>query len=89
MKNYRISVRIWTYSGLYIPAFGLNTERYTVFIRIRENTDQNNSEYGHFLRSVINYNFCDFVSKSRHLLSDKVASKQHLLHTGFLEVMSS
>ena len=31
------SVRIWSYSGIYFPAFG-------------QNTDQNNSEYGHFLR---------------------------------------
>ena len=33
------SARIPSYSGPYFPAFGLNT-------------DQNNSEYGHFLRSV-------------------------------------
>ena len=33
------SVRIQTYSGLYIPAFGLNT-------------DQNNSEYGYRVRSA-------------------------------------
>ena len=32
------SVHIWSYSGLYFPAFGLDT-------------DQNNSEYGHFWRS--------------------------------------
>ena len=37
------SVRIWSYSGPCFPAFGLNT-------------DQNNSEYGHFLRSDA-YNF--------------------------------
>ena len=34
------SVRIRSYSGLYFPAFGLNK-------------DQNNSEYRHFLRSVL------------------------------------
>ena len=28
------SVRIWSYSGLYFPAFGLNTERYGVSFRI-------------------------------------------------------
>ena len=33
------SVRIWSFSGLYFLAFGLNTERYGV--------------YGHFSRSVI------------------------------------
>ena len=36
------SVRIRSYSGPYFPAFGQNTERY-----------QNNSEYGHFLRSHV------------------------------------
>ena len=39
------SVRIRSYSGPYFPAVGLNTKR------IQENTDQNNSKYGHFLRS--------------------------------------
>ena len=34
----RKSVRIWSYSGLHYPAFGLNAE-------------QNNSEYGDVLRS--------------------------------------
>ena len=33
------SERIRSYYGRYFPAFGLNT-------------DQNNSEYGHFLRSA-------------------------------------
>ena len=33
------SVRIRSYSDLYFPEFGLNT-------------DQNNSKYGHFLRSA-------------------------------------
>ena len=36
----------------YFPALGLNTERYSISLRIqskwREHTDQNNSEYGHF-----------------------------------------
>ena len=35
------SVRIWGYSGPYS-------------VRLREKTDQTNSKYGHFLRSVIN-----------------------------------
>ena len=39
------SFRIRSYSGPYFPAFGLNTERYAA---LRENTDQKNSEYGHF-----------------------------------------
>ena len=37
-------------SPYHFPAFGLNTV-YSVLMR--ESADQNNSEYGHFLRSVI------------------------------------
>ena len=29
------SVRIWSFSDLYFPAFGPNTERYRVFLRIQ------------------------------------------------------
>ena len=61
------SVRIRDYSGPHFPTFGLNTERYSV--RMRENTDQNNSEYEHFFTQLwdfimglwdyeIWYNFC-------------------------------
>ena len=49
------SVCIRSFSGPYFPAFGLNTERYEylfVFSPNGENTDQKNSKYGHFLRSV-------------------------------------
>ena len=46
------SVRILSYSGPHFVAFGLNRERYSA--RMRENADQNNSEYGHFLGSVPN-----------------------------------
>ena len=52
------SVRIRSYSGSYFPTFGLNTERYRVqsispcSVQMRENTEQINSEYGHFLRSA-------------------------------------
>ena len=48
------SVRIRSYYGLHFPAFGLNTEILHTSphsARMRENTDQNNSEYGHFSRS--------------------------------------
>ena len=57
------SVPIQSYSGPHFLAFGLNTERYGVSLHIRsecgENADKNNSEYGHFSRSVglISY-FC-------------------------------
>ena len=43
------------YSGPYFPALELNTDRYSYIfpysVRMRENTDHNNSELGHFLRS--------------------------------------
>ena len=45
----RIVSNYGVFSGLYFPAFGLNTERYGVWMR--ENMDQNNSEYWHFSRS--------------------------------------
>ena len=44
------SVHIRSFSSPYFPVFELNTERYSV--QMREKIDQNNSEYGHFLRSV-------------------------------------
>ena len=35
--------------SIIFSTFGLNTERYSLYsVRMRENTDQNNSEYGHF-----------------------------------------
>ena len=39
------SVRIWSYSGPYFPTFRLYS------VRMRENADENNSEYEHFSRS--------------------------------------
>ena len=53
------SVRIRIYSSQYFPTFGLNTDRYGEIwtispysVRMRENTEQNNSEQGYFSRSV-------------------------------------
>ena len=40
------SVRFRSYSGPHFAAFGLNT------VRMQENADQNNFDYGHFLRSA-------------------------------------
>ena len=49
----RESVSVGSFSGPLFPAFGLNTERYSVSLaQMRENADENNSEYGLFLRSV-------------------------------------
>ena len=58
------SICIRSYSGPHFfphfPALGLNTERYAVSLciqsecgKILEKADQNNSEYGHILRSGI------------------------------------
>ena len=49
------SARIRIYSGPYFTAFGLNTgdRRISSYsVRMQENRDQNNSEYGHFLHTL-------------------------------------
>ena len=50
----RKNVRIRSFSGRYFPALWLNMEICNPLfsIRKRENTDQKNSKYGHFLHSV-------------------------------------
>ena len=49
------SVRIRSYSSPYFPSFGLNTERSVSphSVRMQRNTDQNNSEYGHYLCNAV------------------------------------
>ena len=47
------SARFRSFPGPYLPAFGLNTERYSV--QMRKDTDQKNSEYGHLSRSTVNF----------------------------------
>ena len=65
-KHRTKSARIRSFSGRYFPAFWLNTrdielntDRYSVSLRIQskmwKNTDQKNSEYGHFLLSEMIY----------------------------------
>ena len=44
-------VRIRSFSGPYFPTFRLSISPYSV--RMRENTDQKNFEYGQFLRSAL------------------------------------
>ena len=46
-------VRNGSYSGPNFPAFGLNTRISPYSVGMWENADQNNSEYEHFLRSVL------------------------------------
>ena len=66
------SVHIQSYSGLSFPACGLNTERYPYSVRLWENTDQNNSEYGHFLRSDVPY-----IAANWHALSHDLCFSKH------------
>ena len=37
-----------SYSTPYFSTCGLNTEKYSIKCRMRQNTNQNNFEYGHF-----------------------------------------
>ena len=68
-----ILVRIFPYSDW--------TWRDTEYsVRVRENTDQNNSEYGHFLRSDIQMKIINFrkkkVEKSNGPLSEYIEKYQ-------------
>ena len=45
------SVHIRSYSGPQFCALGLNTERHAGMSECGKNAEQDNSEYGHFLRS--------------------------------------
>ena len=62
-KNHGVKgVRIQSYSGPHFPLFGLNKCGNSIqySIGMRENADQNNSKYGHFLRSEFHHHakFC-------------------------------
>ena len=70
------------YSELFcsaFPSFGLNTERYVRIshysVQMRENADQNNSEYVHFLRSVT------LISIIFNIVNSTVS--QHIWYFGF------
>ena len=79
------SVRIRSYSCLHFSAFWLNTERSSVSLppysaRMRENAHENNSEYGHFLRSdgcknihLICLIYAVVTFKVHHCQSDKLS----------------
>ena len=79
------SVRIRSYSCLHFSALRLNTERYSVSLppysaRMRENAHENNSEYGHFLRSdgcknihLICSIYAVVTFKVHHCQSDKLS----------------
>ena len=57
------SVQIRSFSVSYFPAFGLNTEKYGVFLRTQSECwkirTRRNSIFGHFSRSV----YADFITK--------------------------
>ena len=62
------SVHIWSFSGLYFPAFGLNMERYFVSLRIQSKCGKirarKNSEYGQFSRSDLN---CSYKRRQKRI----------------------
>ena len=75
----RNKVRIWIYSDLHFPAFGLNTEKYTVCIRIQ-------SECGK-IRTRIIPNTDTFYAAVNcllhqttipHLISNQISCFQHI-----------
>ena len=55
VKKCPYSELFWSAFFSHFPAFGLNLDRYSVFSlnagKCGKNVDQNNSEYGYFLRS--------------------------------------
>ena len=61
ISNYVKSVCIWSYSGPYL-------------VLMRENTEQNNSKYEHFLRSV-SYKLITFLALAS---ASRRATIQHL-----------
>ena len=79
------SVRIRSYSGPRFPEFGLNTERYSVSlysIRMRENADQNISEYAHF------YFTTESLTSFRMKKLEKAQEKYGLNHVLVVVVLS-
>ena len=63
------SVRIRSYSGLHFRAFRLKISLYSV--RMRENADQNNSEYEHFSRTgIVVTNYDTPLVSGLYLLED-------------------
>ena len=50
------SVRIWSYSGPYFPAFGLNTERYGVSFRIQSKCEKIRTLY------AVQFSFTDHIA---------------------------
>ena len=70
------SVRIQSFPGPYFPVFGLNIGRYSVSFRKQsecgENTDQNNSDYGHFSRSEHNQENIIKINKAKLIINKKI-----------------
>ena len=74
MKN--VCICVWSLSGPYFPAFGINTERFSANAG---NENQKNSEFGHFLLSevapkkikkVSGMLWCKFFKKFRNTRQD-------------------
>ena len=81
------SAHIQSYQGLHFPAFGLNL---IYSVRMWENTDQNISEYGHFLRSkcgLVFYSSLSLVIKY-HNKKCPLAKFKQFSKCGFGEISS-
>ena len=61
------SVQIWSFSGPYFPVFGLNTEIYSINLRMRSKyrkiRSRKNSVFGHFSCSDFAVNVSEVYSK--------------------------
>ena len=95
-KTFIITYTAWKvskcefFSGPYFPAFGLNTKRHGVSpysVQMRENTEQKNSVFRHFLRSdtkrlmiikvylITYWYFCSLFGKFIELPTKEFVSK--------------
>ena len=80
------SIHSLRYSGLHFPIFGLNMERYSILrispysVWMQENADQNNSDYKHFLRSVVSWCLTRCEKSTSYLDSFLILSCLIILH---------
>ena len=82
------SVRIRGYSGLHFPELELNVERRSISpysVRMREITDQNNSDYGHFSRSSTNQKKSPYLKgPTKNCFSQHVDEYSMLMFKSFI-----
>ena len=76
------------YSGLHFPELELNVERRSISpysVRMREITDQNNSDYGHFSRSSTNQKKSPYLKgPTKNCFSQHVDEYSMLMFKSFI-----